>query len=295
MSESLRVAVTGGSGRVGRSVVRHLLDHGHQVTNLDRRPGDDQRARFVYCDVRSRETVASVLADCDAVCHLADIANVRVGPSLDEVYWSNARSGAVILQTAADLRLRRAVYTSTCQVYGFFDEGRVPPVKMPVDETHPTFPSNAYAISKTANEAFAHMTSRLKNLPVTIFRLPWVMISEPNDKRLAALEKEDGPMDDGLATFVYVEDAARAYVAALESDQSGCEIFNIVADDAMSAAPIAQRLARRHPDFPQLPADWPSHKSPIINEKAKSRLNWRPKWSFVEFFGRRLGRDPGSR
>jgi nucleoside-diphosphate-sugar epimerase len=290
--DSLRVAVTGGSGRVGRFVVRHLLERGYRVINLDRRRGDDERARFVYCDVRSRDTLAMALGDCDAVCHLADIPHVRLGPSLDEVYWSNARSGSAVLQTAADLRLRRVIYTSTCQVYGFFDDGRIPPVRLPVDETHPHYPSNAYAISKTATEAFAEMTSRRQNLAVTILRLPGVMVEEPSNQRLAAIEREDGPIDDGLKTFVQADDAARAYVAALESNLPGCEAFNICADDVMSALPIAGRLARRHPDFPQLPADWPPHKSPMSNDKAKAKLGWRPTWSFVDFFRRRLGRDP---
>ena len=33
-----RIAVTGGSGKAGRAVVRDLLEHGHQVLNVDRVP-----------------------------------------------------------------------------------------------------------------------------------------------------------------------------------------------------------------------------------------------------------------
>jgi UDP-glucose 4-epimerase len=292
MGQTLVVAVTGGSGRVGQPVVRRLLERGHRVKNLDRRGGADERASFVQCDVRNREELTAALAGCDAVCHLADIPNVGAGPSTDEVYWSNARSGSMVLQVAAELRLRRVVYTSTCQVYGFLGEGRIPPRRLPVDESHPHYPSNSYAISKTANEAFAELTARKTQMPVTIFRLPWVMTVEPDEKKLAMIERDDGAVDDGMRAFVWGEDAAEAYAAALECDLPGCEAFNICADDVVSVIPIAQRLAR-HAGFPALPADWPALKSPVSNEKAKNKLGWRPRWSFAEYFARKTGRAAG--
>jgi len=290
MAEALRIAVTGGSGRVGKFVVRHLLDRGHHVINMDRRSDADERARFEQCDVRSYEDVSAVLSECDAVCHLADIPNVKTGPPLDEVYWSNARSSGVVLQAAADLHLRRVVYTSTCQIYGYAGEGRVPPKYLPVDEAHPSYPSNAYAISKTANEAFAQMTSRCADLPVTIFRLPYVMEREPDQKFLEGIEHDGGPLDNGMGTFVHGDDCAAAYVAALDSALGGCEVFNICADDVMSIKPIANRLS--HPEFPKLPAGWPALKSPVSSEKAKAKLGWRPQWSFADFFRRKMGREP---
>jgi nucleoside-diphosphate-sugar epimerase len=291
MSESLRIAVTGGSGRVGKFVVRHLLDRGHRVVNLDRRSEADERARFVQCDVRSYEEVSAALRDCDAVCHLADIPNVKTGPSIDEVYWSNARTSGVVLQAAADLQLRRVVYTSTCQIYGYAGEGRVPPKYLPVDEAHPSYPSNAYAISKTAAEMFAQMTSRCANLPVTIFRLPYVMEREPDRQALEGIEHDDSPVDNGLRTFVHGDDCGAAYVAALDSALGGCEVFNICADDVMSIKPITDQLAR-HPGFPKLPAGWPALKSPVSSEKAKANLGWKPKWRFADFFRRTMGREP---
>lgn len=291
MNESLRIAVTGGSGRVGQFVVRHLLDRGHRVINMDRCGGADERARFVQCDVRDYKDVAAKLRECDAVCHLADIPNVRTGPTTDEVYWSNARSSSVVLQAAADLHLRRVIYTSTCQIYGYAGDGHVPPRYLPVDEAHPPYPSNAYAISKTANEAFAQMTARNANMPVTIFRLPFVVIAEPDRSMLEAIEREDGPVDDGMRTFVHGDDCAAAYVAAFDAELGGCEVFNICADDVMSAEPIARRMAG-NARFPSLPRDWPAYKSPLSNEKAKKMLGWSPQWSFADFFRRKMGREP---
>jgi len=39
----MRVAVTGGSGKAGRAIVRDLLEHGYDVLNIDLRPEHDVR------------------------------------------------------------------------------------------------------------------------------------------------------------------------------------------------------------------------------------------------------------
>ena len=74
----MRVAVTGGSGKLGRSVVRRLTDDGHEVTNLDR---TGKRSRnFTEVDLRNYGQVADVFQGLedrhdgfDAVVHLAAI------------------------------------------------------------------------------------------------------------------------------------------------------------------------------------------------------------------------------
>ena len=284
MAGSLRIAVTGGSGRVGRFIVRELLDRGHQVVNLDRRPGDDDRARFVDCDIRLRESVTPVLATCDAVCHLAEIPNLEGGVPLDEVYWTNARSGSVVLQAAADLHLRHAVYASSCQVYGCWGAGSVSPCRFPIDETYPIQPMNAYAVSKVANETFAKYLCGHDGASISIFRFPWVMIQDFDNAQWQHFEQNDGPLHDGFNTFIHATDLARAFAAAVEFGRSGCEIYNLSAPDILSVFPLRQRLEKHHPDFPPLPPDWPEFKSPVVTEKAQAMLGWKPQWSFLEHF-----------
>jgi nucleoside-diphosphate-sugar epimerase len=284
VAESLRIAVTGGSGGVGRFVVRHLLDRGHKVVNLDRHPGDDDRARFVECDVRQRDSISLVLADCDAVCHLAEIPNVHAGVPFDEVYWSNARAGSVVLQAAADLGLRHAVYSSTCQVYGCWGDNSVAPIRLPVDESHPLQLMNAYSVSKASNELFAKCLCGQSRMSVSIFRFPWVVTKDFEDAQLQHFEHSDGPVRDGFETFIHATDLARAFAAAVETNRPGCEIYNLSAEDILSPAPLPPRLARHHPEYPPLPPDWPEHKSPLVIEKAQNLLGWKPQWSFMEQF-----------
>src|SRR5262245_18324588 len=71
----MRVAVTGGSGKLGTFVVDHLLDNGWQVTNLDLAPPGDDRAESMAVDLADYGQTADALtgAGFDAVVHLAAI------------------------------------------------------------------------------------------------------------------------------------------------------------------------------------------------------------------------------
>jgi nucleoside-diphosphate-sugar epimerase len=276
----MRIAVTGGSGKVGRWVVRTLLDRGHQVLNLDRTPGDDARAEFIECDIRQREAVEPALRKCEAVCHLAEIPTSNAPYPKEEIYWSNARSAGVVLKTAADLGLRNAVYASTCQVYGCWGDDRTAPIRLPVDETCPVNPQNVYAISKAANELFARYLAENAKLSISVVRFPWVVAIDSEERKLLRLVHHDGPIGDGVGTYVHGSDLGAGIAAALETARAGFEIFNLGAGDVASAQPLCERLARHHPDFPRLPSGWPDRKSPLAIEKAERLLGWKPVWTW---------------
>jgi nucleoside-diphosphate-sugar epimerase len=74
-----RIAVTGGSGKLGRAVVADLQTHGHEVVNLDVAPPPAPQGRFVRIDLTDFGQVVNALTDLDeggrfdAVVHLAAI------------------------------------------------------------------------------------------------------------------------------------------------------------------------------------------------------------------------------
>ena len=71
----MRIAVTGGSGELGRSLVPYLLEQGHAVVSIDRllpaglpaRPA----AEYVVADVRNFGELVASIHGCDALIHLA--------------------------------------------------------------------------------------------------------------------------------------------------------------------------------------------------------------------------------
>ena len=288
----MRVAVTGGSGRIGTAVIAELMARGHDIVSLDRRASASPAAgvRFVQTDVSSREVVQPVLEQVDAVIHLGEIPNVSVGPSPEEVFARNTRAGAVVLQTAADLRLKRVISTSSCQVYGCWDTPRVRPLRLPLDETHPVQPQNAYALGKVVNELYAKMVAEQQGLSVAAFRLPWVlpMDWQLNDAWEAKL-RQPPAQTDGFATYVHTRDVVAAYALALENARPGFEVYQLSAPEILSLYPLAGRLRSHCPDYPPLPRDWPLFKSPVITSKAREHFGWEPRFNVLDFYRRKHG------
>ncbi len=188
----------------------------------------------------------------------------------------NVRIGSTLLQTAADLKLSRVIYTSSCQVYGLWDQpfGAVPKY-LPFDETHPLNPHNVYALSKATNESFAKLVAARQGTSTAIFRLPWVPHWDYSPAWDEELQKKP-KITDGFATYCHVTDVAKAFVLAVENPRPGCEVYQFSADEIWSIVPLAQRLREHHPDFPSLPNDWAGGalKSPLITQKAAPGSFW---------------------
>src|SRR5262245_20564536 len=70
---SRRVAVTGGSGKAGRFVVRELQERGYDVLNLDWISAGDAGAHFMHVDLTNFGETIDALSGCDALVHLAAI------------------------------------------------------------------------------------------------------------------------------------------------------------------------------------------------------------------------------
>jgi nucleoside-diphosphate-sugar epimerase len=277
----MRVAVTGGSGRIGTFVVRELLNRGHEVVNIDRRQPREPAGRFVFAQLDERAQVQPVLEQVDAVCHLGEIPSVH-GHSPEQVFAHNTRVGAVVMQTAADLKLRRVIYTSSCQVYGLWAEPVGRPMRLPFDETHRLAPHNAYALSKVANEMYAQLLAEHAGLSVAAFRFPWVGIEAYQESQAEAMRAMP-QRTDGFATYIHAIDAARGYALALEHPRPGFEAYHFSAGEILSLLPLAARLAAHHPDYPPLPADWPAFKSPVLTNKLRDHFGWEPTWNWLDF------------
>lgn len=294
MSGPLRIAVTGGSGRIGQRLVTLLVAHGHQVVSLDQRPLPTCPARFFFGDLRDRSLLHRSFADVDAVAHLGEIPNVEAPVSADSVYHHNTAVGSAVMQTAADLGVKRLVYASSCQAYGLWGQQRVAPVQWPMDETHPLLPQNAYGLAKAMNEGYAQLIARLHGVSVAIFRFPWVLDKNPDftvAEDRAWLEGHTGPCETA-GIHVHLDDLAEGFRLALEQPRLGCEAYHFSADDVLTGRPIRERLRDHEPTYPPLPDDWPFAKSPLITAKARDHFGWRPQWNLAARYRDVVGHDP---
>jgi len=275
-----RVAVTGASGNVGGAVARELIARGLSVMNLDRRPSADTNLPSVLIDLRDREAVHRALSQVDAVCHLGEIPNLCGLPPA-EVFAHNTAVGAAVFQAAADLKLRRVVYASSIQYYGFCGTGSAVPRFLPLDESHPPQPQQAYALSKVANESYAQMVAERQGLSIAALRLPWM-----SSWRLDGSEDLtflDHPTETAyeLGSYLHVRDGATAFAAALLSPRPGFDAYNVVAPNALTNRPLADVLRVAHPTYPPLPADWPALRCPYVDAKFRAHFGWTPQVDIV--------------
>ena len=140
-----RVAVTGGSGKLGRAVVAHLLDHGWEVVTLDRVPATPQRGDFVRVDLTNYGQAAEALSavddryrGVDALVHLAAIP--APGLTTNSATFSNNMTTTFnVFSAARNAGITNIVWASSETVLGLpFD---TPPPYVPVDEEYQGLPS----------------------------------------------------------------------------------------------------------------------------------------------------------
>lgn len=132
-----KVAVTGGSGFIGKHVVKNLKQKGFNVITLGRSIKND-----VYFDLSKRKLIIEALADCkpDFIVHLASPAlqklyrypRVNTNKEINETIYAEIKGAYTIFVIANKLSVKKIIYASSAAVYGknninvSFNENMVP-------------------------------------------------------------------------------------------------------------------------------------------------------------------------
>ena len=247
----MKVAVVGGSGFVGRHVVRRFLSIGCSVLNLDRRvpkalsPGE----RHVPVDLafdREPESAAAGSGSVDAVVWLAAVPNRR-RTSVDETALDDLNvmvEAPVRYLAALEPAPSRFVYMSSIQVYGL-------PQRLPVDESHPTDPIYAYGVAKLCGETCLRIACGARETPLSILRPSFVYGPGQNPENVIprfvdALRRDEPPRVYGAGSDVrddvYVGDVARAVELAVERRAEG--VFNVAGGRPRTILEVAETACR---------------------------------------------------
>ena len=277
----MRIAVTGGSGKLGSVVVRELRAGGHTVVNLDvsgqRGPG------FVRVDLTDYGQVIDALAGVndqhdgiDALVHLgaipapgilSDVATFHNNmPSTFNVFWAAVRLG-----------IRRIVYASSETVLGLpFD---VPPPYIPVDEEYPARPESVYSLVKHLEETMAVELVRWHpDLSITALRFSNVMWPED----YAAFPSYDADARGrkwNLWGYIDARDGAQAVERALEVAPPGFERYIIAAADTVMSRPNAELVAEVFPGV-EVRGELGEHDTMLSIDKARRLLGFEPQHSW---------------
>lgn len=275
-----KIAVTGGSGKLGRYVVEALRSRGCEVVSLDHRIADGLPCRQLRVDMNDLGQVAGGLAGADAVIHLAAIP-APVGYPHQTIFANNVLGSFNVLEAADMLGIRRIVMGSSTSCYGFAWARRpFSPAYFPVDELHPQLPQEGYGLSKTVGELAAAMFARRSGLEIASLRFS--LIAAPEEYgRLAEDARHPERFGKILWSYVDIRDAAAACVAALTAELDGEALcLNITGDEVLSERDTAALIAEHYPDVTDIRADLSGTAPLFSNALAKERLNWRPlyKW-----------------
>src|ERR1700722_1596680 len=146
----MKLLVTGGAGYIGSIVGSQLLGAGHEVVVLDNlerghREAVPAEARLVVADLLDHDAVQDVVGEgFDGVLHFAALALVGESVAHPERYYRTNVGGTLNLLDAMRVaKIKRLGFSSPCAVYG-------QPEEVPIPETAPPNPANAYGASKLA-------------------------------------------------------------------------------------------------------------------------------------------------
>ena len=276
------VMITGGLGFIGSNLARQLVDLGADVLlvdsliadyggNLFNIDGIADRVRVNIADIRQQSTMNYLVRDRDVIFNLA--GQVSHIDSMLEPYTDleiNCRSQLTLLEACRHHNQHvKVVFAGTRQVYGR-------PGSLPVDESHLVRPTDINGINKAAGEYYHLVYNNVFGVRACSLRLtnvygPRQLIRHNRQGfiawfiRLAIEGKQIDVYGDGsqLRDFVFVDDAADAFLRAGALDACNGEVFNVGGDRAISLRELTALLVQIAGAGTVRYIDWPADKKAI--------------------------------
>ena len=242
-----KVAITGGSGRLGQHVTARLEGVCDRLVVDLVAPAAE--VAFSAVDVTDYPALLAAFAGCDAVIHLAAIPDPRSAPA-DLTFRTNVQGTFAVLQAAEDAGIRRVVLASSDSVVGFhYDPPDWRPLYLPIDEAHPLRPTEFYSLSKRVGETIAESFAARGRLEVVVIR-PTHIVFPPEYPELEARGAD--LHNYHVWTYVAPEDVALAFRLALALPTVRFETFFISAADGLNRLPTLALCRERYGRLPKI-------------------------------------------
>jgi UDP-glucose 4-epimerase len=277
-----RVMITGGLGFIGSNLAHQLValgadvllvdslipDYGGNLFNID---GLADRVRVNVADIRQQSTMNYLVKDRDVIFNLA--GQVSHIDSMRDPYADleiNCRSQLTILEACRYNNPHvKVVFAGTRQVYGR-------PDSLPVTEHHLVRPTDVNGINKAAGEYYHLVYNNVFGVRGCSLRLtnvygPRQLIRHNRQGFIGwfirlAIEGRTIPIyGDGSQRrdFVFVDDAADAFLRAGANDACNGEVFNVGGDQPISHRDLTTLLVEIAGSGRLEYVEWPTEKKAI--------------------------------
>ena len=285
----MKMLVTGGAGFIGSNLVDQLILDGNEVHVIDnfssgKKENCNDKAIYHKLDISNVDSIdmlKKIFEHVDTIFHCAALA--RVQPSIIDPlkYEVNNTLGLMnVLKAAADVKVRRLVYSASSSAYG-------PTDNLPSKESDPINPISPYANQKYYGELCCRMFSDVYGIETVSLRYFNVYGERQNLGGAYATVVgifinqilEGNPLTingDGCQRrdFTYVKDVVNANILASSSLKVGDgEVINIGSGKNISINDLADMISKNK--IYRKPANEPFANLADIR-KAKQLLNWEP-------------------
>lgn len=284
-----RIIFTGGSGKAGRHVVQHLVEHGHRVLNLDTKPLDNPQVRTLITDITDAGQVFNALSSTmathefdpvlrpervDALVHFAAIPRIMITPD-NELFRVNVMGTYNVIEAAVKLGIRKIIIASSETTYGiiFAEEPRQPDY-LPLDEDYDVSPMDSYALSKVVNEKTARAFALRSGFDIYALRIGNVI--EPHEYADYVPKWKADPAFRKKIMWSYIDarDLGQITRLAIEKDGLGFQVFNAANDDTSADLPTQSLIQRFYPDVP-IRGELGEYEALYSNRKIRDVLGFR--------------------
>lgn len=284
------IIVTGGSGKVGRAAVKHLMERGLQVVSIDMarpaglsnppKPGEVSFSRVDITDFGQVMAALSginerVSGPVDGIVHMGAIASPGEAPD-HVIFDTNVKSTYNVFEAARRLKIRNIVWASSETVYGIpYPSG---PAYVPVDEEIEA-PQWSYSLSKLMGEKLAEQFAKW-DPQAKIVGLRFSNVQEPQDyANFESYQADPRTRHFNLWTYIDARDAAQAIRLALEAKLTGAHVFGIANSNSLMRKSNDELLDSVWPGVKRKRPVKPNE-SLISIEKAQRVLGYSPEFDW---------------
>jgi nucleoside-diphosphate-sugar epimerase len=267
----MKIVVTGGSGRLGKVVVRDLRDKGFSAINLDRVRGEHGWTYIL--DLSDAAQVYDALASIrpDGVIHLAADPEPGGRPRHAQ-FANNVLSALAVLQASADFGVKQFVYASSEMASGW-TRGHSPITHLPLTEEDTLVPINSYALGKRVGELLCESTAAAHpGMTIVSLRINYVVF-EDDYSRLARATAHFPSGEYSHWAYVDGRDVAKATRLAIALERPGHHIYNVAAPDTFIDIPTIEAMERIQKPV-RMRDSWPIFGSPMDCSKIQQELGW---------------------